>query len=98
MDKTIDQAYDDSRHQCDHFKPKLKLIGENGNAFAIMGRAMRAGREAGWSQEKLTAVMDNAKSGNYDHLLAVMAENFRVEGLPEDDNSLTEDSEDEEDE
>ena len=31
-------------------KPTLDLSGQDGNAFAILGRALKASRRAGWSQ------------------------------------------------
>lgn len=34
-------------------KPELKLVGEDGNAFAILGKAARVARTAGWSQEEI---------------------------------------------
>jgi hypothetical protein len=55
-------------------KVRMRLVGEDGNAYAILGRFQRAAREAGWTREQIKAVMDDAKSGDYDHLLAVMIE------------------------
>jgi hypothetical protein len=51
--------------------PDFKLVGEDGNAFSIMGRFSRAARRAGWTKEDIDAVLDDAKSGDYDHLLTV---------------------------
>jgi hypothetical protein len=66
--------------------PKLELVGEDGNAFFILGRAHRAYRDhhrklmtphavidAGW--EKIKA---EATSGDYDHLLGTMMKHFDV--------------------
>ena len=50
-------------------KPKVKLTGEDGNAFAILGVVRKALRKAGWTQEQLEAFFREATSGNYDHLL-----------------------------
>lgn len=47
------------------------LIGEDGNAFFIMGRLDRALRVAGASPEYRKAVQDDMTSGDYDHLLQV---------------------------
>lgn len=55
-------------------KVTMKLVGEDGNTFAILGRFQRAARKAGWSQEDITKVINDATSGDYDHLLAVMCE------------------------
>jgi len=57
-------------------KPVMQLVGEDGNAFAVLGRAQRAAKEAGWSKEKIKSVMDEATSGDYNHLLATIMENF----------------------
>jgi len=53
-------------------KVTMRLVGEDGNAFAILGRFQREAKAAGWTHEEIRAVMDEATSGDYDHLLAVM--------------------------
>ncbi len=57
-------------------RPRLRLVGEDSNALAILGRAQRAAREAGWSGERIEQVMTEAISGGYDHLLATMTRQF----------------------
>lgn len=57
-------------------KVKVKLIGEDGNAFAIMGRAMAAARLAGVSREDVNAYMSEATGGDYDHLIATTCKYF----------------------
>jgi len=64
--------------QVDEPKPELRLVGEDGNAFAILGAAQRAARKAGWPKEKVEEMMNKAKSGDYDHLLQTMMEYFDV--------------------
>lgn len=59
-------------------KPKVKLIGENGNAWNIMGLCQRAAKKAGWTKEQIEAVMAEMKSGDYDHLLATAMKHFDV--------------------
>ena len=54
-------------------KVVMKLVGEDGNAFAIMGRFSGAARRAGWKQEEIDAVLKEATSGDYNHLLATIA-------------------------
>ena len=56
---------------------RLKLCGEDGNAFAIIGRARRALRSAGRTDlvEQFTR---ECTSGDYDNLLAVCARYFEV--------------------
>jgi len=56
----------------------LTLIGEDGNAFAILGKARQALRQAGRGDE-WAAFQADATSGDYDHLLAVVMERFRVQ-------------------
>jgi hypothetical protein len=50
-------------------RPKVKLVGGDGNAFAILGVVRKALRKAGWTQEQLEAFYKEATSGNYDRLL-----------------------------
>jgi len=59
-------------------KPELKLIGEDGNVFSILGKAMRAARQAGWSKEKIEKFQKDAMSGDYDHVLQLCTEHFEV--------------------
>lgn len=59
-------------------KPTLKLVGTNGNAFAIMGEARRVAKKAGWSEDEIEAVTDEAMTGDYDHLLQTMMKHFQV--------------------
>ena len=61
-------------------KPKLQLVGLNGNALAILGRAYRAAREAGWEYEMIDTVLEEATSGDYNHLLQTMMKHFNVNG------------------
>lgn len=60
-------------------KPKLVLVGHDGNAFSILGRAFRVARQAGWKQEKIDEYKNKAMAGDYDHLLATTCEYFDVE-------------------
>ncbi len=45
------------------------MVGEDGNAMAILGRAQRAMKQVGFSKEERDEYMTEAMSGNYDHLL-----------------------------
>lgn len=49
-------------------KPTVQLSGTDGNAFAIMGRVRKALFNAG-QKEEADAFLQEAKSGDYDHLL-----------------------------
>ena len=57
----------------------VRLSGEDGNAFNILGICLRAMRRAGFSQEERDAFYAEATSGNYDHLLATCMKWFEVE-------------------
>ena len=59
-------------------KPVVRLVGEDGNAFSIMGRCSRAARKAGWTQEQIDAVMNEMRAGDYDHLLQTAMKHFDV--------------------
>lgn len=59
---------------------ECSLVGEDGNAFAIVGRMLRALRRAGASPEYRAAYMRDATSGGYDHLLAVTMEEIEQSG------------------
>lgn len=53
---------------------EVRLVGEDGNAFAIIGRTLAAMRRAGWSVAERAAFSSAACSGDYHHLLATVME------------------------
>jgi hypothetical protein len=57
-------------------KPVLKLIGEDGNAFAILGAARKVALK---NKMDWAAIQTEATSGDYDHLLQTMTKYFDVE-------------------
>ena len=57
----------------------VKLIGEDGNAFAIMGRVIREMKRAGVDAAIVEQYKTEATSGDYDHLLAVTMDYVEVE-------------------
>jgi len=59
-------------------KPKLKLVGFDGNAFSILGRAKQVAQKAGWTKEEIDAFLKKAMSKDYDNLLRVCMEKFDV--------------------
>ena len=59
-------------------KPKLKLIGEDGNVFYILGKAVREARTAGWSEEKINEFKRKAMSGDYNNALQTCMAYFDV--------------------
>lgn len=61
-------------------KPRLRLVGEDGNAFAILGRARRVALQAGWSDKEWRDFHREATSADYNHLLATVMEHFDCDG------------------
>ena len=53
-------------------KVQLELIGLNGNAYAIMGAFRKAARRAEWKEDEIVAVIREAKSSGYDHLVGTI--------------------------
>jgi len=57
-----------------HMEPKypdveVQLVGQDGNAFAILSRVTRALKAGGAPQEEVDKFWDEATDGNYDDLL-----------------------------
>jgi hypothetical protein len=52
----------------------VKLAGEDGNAFAIIGRVTVAMRRGGCTIDDIRAYREAATSSDYDHLLQVTME------------------------
>jgi hypothetical protein len=48
---------------------EVRLVGEDGNAFAILGRVLRELRRADVPEAELDEFLAEATSGDYDHLL-----------------------------
>lgn len=67
----------------------IPLVGEDGNAFAILARVKRIMRRAGLPDSEWQAFHAEATSGNYDNLLITVMKWFSV------DENLDEDYEDE---
>lgn len=51
---------------------EMEFVGADGGAMAILGRFRVEGRRQSWRPEHLQAVLAEARSGNYDHLLGVI--------------------------
>ena len=62
----------------DEPRPTVKLIGEDGNAFFVLGACRKAALKAGWSVERWEQVRNQMTSGDYDHLLGIAMEHFDV--------------------
>lgn len=48
---------------------KVKLVGQDGNAFAILGRVRKAMQKAKVPSAEIKSFIDEATSGSYDNLL-----------------------------
>jgi len=58
---------------------KVKLVGGDGNAFVILGTVKKAMRQARVPAEEIAQFDAEAKSGDYDHLLATCMDWVSVE-------------------
>lgn len=59
-------------------KPEVTLIGEDGNAFSIIGRCTKALKRAGAPRGVIDAFTSEAMSGDYNHLLRTAAKYCEV--------------------
>jgi hypothetical protein len=64
---------------------KVQLIGQDGNAFAILGRVGAAMREAGVCRCSIEDFQKEAMSGDYQNLLRVVMDYVNVESEEEDE-------------
>lgn len=55
-------------------KPTVKLTGEDGNAFYILGAVSKELERNGYTQSEIDEYYEKATSGDYDHLLQVTME------------------------
>ena len=58
---------------------EVRLVCEDGNAVAIMGRVANALRKAGVSQEEINAFLDESMAGDYDNVLRTAVKWVSVE-------------------
>ena len=56
-------------------KPKLNLIGKDGNVFMILGKAGRIAKENNMDWDK---IQEEATQGDYGHVLRTMMKYFDV--------------------
>lgn len=56
----------------------VRLSGQDGNAFMLLGLCQRAATKAGLSKEEISAFFTEAQAGDYDHLLATCQQWFNV--------------------
>ena len=60
-------------------KPTVKLIGQDGNAFSIMGNIKRALERSGADKEFIDKYIREATSRDYNHLLTVSMKYVNIE-------------------
>lgn len=62
-------------------KPKIKMVGEDGNIFSILGRAGKALKRNGQMDkaEELYKRFSDGEPEDYDHALAIILEYVRWE-------------------
>lgn len=53
---------------------EVQLVGQDGNAFAIMGAVTKALRQNGYTPDDIDEYKKEAMSGDYDNLLRVTME------------------------
>ena len=61
-----------------HPNVRVKLIDQDGNAFAILGRVTRELRRASIPRAEIDAFTGEAMAGNYDHLLQTVCSTVEV--------------------
>ena len=60
-------------------KPTVKLTGQDGNAFSVMGLVKKALKHAGADKEYVDKYLKESTVGDYSYLLAVSMEYVNVE-------------------
>lgn len=60
-------------------KPTVKLVGEDGNAFGIIGRIKRVLRANGADDEYIMSYVQESMSGDYNNLLTTAMKYVTVE-------------------
>ena len=58
----------------------VHLEGEDGNAYSIIARVSKAIRRAGATSAEVSAFIDEATSGDYDHVLRTAMQVVNVSG------------------
>ena len=62
----------------------VRMVGEDGNAFAILGR-VRAALKRGGHADLVEGFTKEATSGNYDHLLQTVMKYVEIDDLDDED-------------
>jgi len=58
-------------------KVKLKLVGLDSNAFALMGAWQSQAKREHWAQEEIDQVLTKAQSGDYNNLLCTILDHSK---------------------
>lgn len=61
---------------------EFNMIGQDGNAFVLLGGWRRQARREGWSNEDINKVVNKATSGDYNNLLSTLSAHCNMD--PED--------------
>jgi hypothetical protein len=64
---------------CRHPEVTVRLLGADGNSFSVLGRAERALRRAGVSDEEIKQFRDEATAKDYDKLPQTVTRYVEVE-------------------
>jgi hypothetical protein len=62
-----------------HPEVNVKLVGDDSNAFAILGRCSSAARRTGLPEEEIDTFFKEATQGDYNHLLVTCMNWFNCE-------------------
>ena len=62
----------------------MNLVGLDGNAFALMGAFSKEAKRQGWDSDEIQMVIDECKTGDYDHLLFTLMQ-YTEEGYMTED-------------
>ena len=57
---------------------EVELVGQDGNAFAVLGKVSKAMRRADVDKTDIDAMMNEAMSGDYNHLLQTVMKTVSV--------------------
>jgi len=74
---------------------QFQLVGIDGNAFSILGKAQREARRAGLSKEQIEEYINEATSGDYNNVISTTMKFFDCSG--QDECGWNEDEDDYED-
>jgi len=61
--------------ETENMKPKLKIIGSDGNAFALLGKASTVAKR---NKMNWDLIFKEATSGDYNHVLNTLSKYFEV--------------------